>query len=151
MGGKQALLSVVCLLGLVGLCRAEGEGLLQRETLADGKRSIGRFWDKNYCDDVDVYTSCDQVFHKKNADPEDDQGLGGFFKYGYAPSKKNDIANSYSLVFNIRVCFMDGMMIFWTRLLLTVPSAIRQPQVARKIQRTTWKTITTLESHFGSI
>jgi porin len=51
----------------------------------------------NERDDVGVYTSCDQMLHKENADPEDGQGLGGFFRYGYAPSEKNDITNFYSL------------------------------------------------------
>ncbi len=51
----------------------------------------------NKRDDVGVYTSCDWMLHKENADPEDSQGLGGFFRYGYAPSKKNDITNFFSL------------------------------------------------------
>jgi carbohydrate-selective porin OprB len=37
------------------------------------------------------------MLHKENADPEDGQGLGAFFRYGYAPSEKNDITNFYSL------------------------------------------------------
>jgi carbohydrate-selective porin OprB len=41
MGRKIAVLSVVSLLGLIGLCQAEGENLLQRETLTDG------FWGLN--------------------------------------------------------------------------------------------------------
>jgi porin len=52
---------------------------------------------KNYRDDVGVYTSCDQMLHKENAHAEDSQGLGVFFRYGYAPSKKNDITNFFSL------------------------------------------------------
>ena len=51
----------------------------------------------NKRDDVGVYTSCDWMLHKENADPEDSQGLGGFFRYGYAPSEKNDITNFFSL------------------------------------------------------
>jgi len=51
----------------------------------------------NKRDDVGVYTSCDWMLHKENSDPEDSQGLGGFFRYGYAPSKKNDITNFFSL------------------------------------------------------
>jgi len=53
--------------------------------------------DDNERDDVGVYTSCDRMLQKENADPEDSQGLGGFFRYGYAPSEKNDITNFYSL------------------------------------------------------
>jgi len=51
----------------------------------------------NKRDDVGIYTSCDWMLHKENSDPEDSQGLGGFFRYGYAPSKKNDITNFFSL------------------------------------------------------
>jgi porin len=51
---------------------------------------------KNYRDDVGFYLSCDQLLTKENADPEDNQGLGAFFRYGYANSKKNDIANFLS-------------------------------------------------------
>ena len=51
----------------------------------------------NKRDDVGVYTSCDWMLHKESSDPEDSPGLGGFFRYGYAPSKKNDITNFFSL------------------------------------------------------
>jgi porin len=51
----------------------------------------------NKRDDVGVYTSCDWILHKENADQEDNQGLGGFFRYGCAPSRKNDITNFFSL------------------------------------------------------
>jgi len=37
------------------------------------------------------------MLHKENAHAEDSQGLGVFFRYGYAPSKKNDITNFFSL------------------------------------------------------
>ena len=37
------------------------------------------------------------MLHKENADAEDSQGLGTFFRYGYAPSKKNDVTNFFSL------------------------------------------------------
>jgi len=54
---------------------------------------------RNYRDDVGFYLSCDQMLVKENADPEDNQGLGGFFRYGYANSKRNDIANFWSVGF----------------------------------------------------
>ena len=54
---------------------------------------------KSYRDDVGFYLSFDQMLAKENSDPEDSQGLGGFFRYGYAPSKKNDITNFWSLGF----------------------------------------------------
>jgi porin len=54
---------------------------------------------KNYRDDVGIYTSCDWLLHKENTDPEDDQGFGAFFRYGYAPSRRNDITNFFSAGF----------------------------------------------------
>lgn len=51
---------------------------------------------KNYRDDIGFYLSCDQMLAKENSDPEDTQGLGAFFRYGYAPSKTNDITRFYS-------------------------------------------------------
>jgi len=52
---------------------------------------------KNKSDDIGFYTSCDWMLHKENTDIEDSQGLGVFFRYGYAPSNKNDITNFFSL------------------------------------------------------
>jgi len=54
---------------------------------------------KNYRDDVGFYTSCDQMLCKENSDPEDNQGLGAFFRYGYASGKRNDITNFWSFGF----------------------------------------------------
>jgi porin len=54
---------------------------------------------KNYRDDVGFYLSCDQMLIKENADAEDCQGLGAFFRYGYANSKRNDITNFWSFGF----------------------------------------------------
>ena len=51
---------------------------------------------QNYRDDVGVYTSCDQMLYKENNHPEDTQGLGGFFRYGWASSKYNSITNFVS-------------------------------------------------------
>ena len=50
-------------------------------------------------DDVGFYLSCDQMLIKENAEPEDIQGLGTFFRYGYANSERNDIVNYWSLGF----------------------------------------------------
>lgn len=47
-------------------------------------------------DDVGFYTSCDQMLYKENSDKLDSQGLGAFFRYGYAPSRRNDITNFFS-------------------------------------------------------
>jgi len=54
---------------------------------------------KSYRDDVGFYLSCDQMLIKENADPEDNQGLGAFLRYGYANSKRNDITNFWSIGF----------------------------------------------------
>ena len=54
---------------------------------------------KSYRDDVGFYLSCDQMLIKENADAEDYQGLGAFFRYGYADSKRNDITNCWSFGF----------------------------------------------------
>lgn len=54
---------------------------------------------KNYRDDAGFYLSCDQMLAKENSDPQDNQGLGAFFRFGYAPSKRNDITNFWSFGF----------------------------------------------------
>ncbi len=51
---------------------------------------------KNYRDDTGVYLSFDQMVSKENSNPEDGQGLGVFFRYGYASSKRNDVTNFVS-------------------------------------------------------
>ncbi|MBW7992406.1 MAG: carbohydrate porin [Planctomycetes bacterium] len=51
---------------------------------------------KNYRDDVGAYLSLDQMFRKENSDPEDSQGTGAFFRYGYANSEKNNITGFWS-------------------------------------------------------
>ena len=77
------------------------KGLLQ------GAYRVGAWYDpqpkahsdglKNYRDDAGVYVSCDQKLANENDDPADTQGLGGFFRYGYAPGRTNDITDFYSL------------------------------------------------------
>lgn len=62
---------------------------------------------KSYSDDVGFYTSCDQILVKENSNAEDTQGLGAFFRYGYAPSKTNDITNFFSLGFQYQG-LLDG-------------------------------------------
>jgi porin len=62
---------------------------------------------KNYRDDVGIYTSCDQMIYKENSNVEDSQGLGVFARYGYAPSKRNDITNFFSAGFQYQGLF-DG-------------------------------------------
>jgi porin len=53
----------------------------------------GRAWR----DDVGFYLSFDQLLHKERNDRDDTQGLGAFFRYGYADDKTNDIADFYSI------------------------------------------------------
>jgi len=60
---------------------------------------------KNYRDDVGFYLSCDQMLAKENAASEDSQGLGAFFRYGYADSTKNDLTNFWSIGFQYQGLF----------------------------------------------
>ena len=62
---------------------------------------------KNYRDDLGFYLSCDQMLIKENADTGDSQGLGAFFRYGYANGKRNDIANFWSVGFQYQG-LLDG-------------------------------------------
>ncbi len=54
---------------------------------------------KNYRDDVGFYLSCDQMLTRENSDLNDNQGLGLFWRYGYADGKRNDITNFWSVGF----------------------------------------------------
>jgi len=56
-------------------------------------------------DDVGFYLTCDQMLIKENDDLQDSQGLGAFFRYGYADSKRNDIANFWSFGFQYQGLF----------------------------------------------
>ena len=55
--------------------------------------------DREYRDDVGLYTSIDQMILRENEDPEDSQGLGVFARYGYADAKRNDINHFWSVGF----------------------------------------------------
>jgi len=48
-------------------------------------------------DDTGFYTSCDQMLYKENANIEDTQGLGVFFRYGWADDKVNEVTNFWSI------------------------------------------------------
>jgi len=52
---------------------------------------------KSYRDDTGLYLSCDQMLVKETADAGDNQGLGMFFRYGYAPSRANDVTQFWSV------------------------------------------------------
>jgi porin len=49
-----------------------------------------------YKDDVGFYLSCDQMLIKETNDSDDSQGLGGFFRYGSASARRNDIKTFWS-------------------------------------------------------
>ena len=61
----------------------------------------------NYRDDTGVYLSCDQMIFKENDGDEDTQGLGAFFRWGYANSDLNEIGNFWSFGFSYQGAF-DG-------------------------------------------
>jgi porin len=54
---------------------------------------------KSYRDDVGFYLSCDQLVFKESSDREDSQGLGLFFRYGWAEERRNDITDFWSAGF----------------------------------------------------
>ena len=47
-------------------------------------------------DNAGMYLSCGQMLVKENDVKDDAQGLGTFFRFGYAPSNKNDMTQFYS-------------------------------------------------------
>jgi carbohydrate-selective porin OprB len=47
-------------------------------------------------DNTGVYASCGQMLVRENDVEDDTQGLGTFFRFGYAPSNKNDMTQFYS-------------------------------------------------------
>ncbi|MBN1126685.1 MAG: carbohydrate porin [Sedimentisphaerales bacterium] len=51
---------------------------------------------KSYRDDLGIYVSCDQMLSRENSDLQDSQGLGTFFRYGYAHNRSNDVTNFWS-------------------------------------------------------
>ncbi len=62
---------------------------------------------KNSRGDVGFYLSCDQMLAKENAGAEDSQGLGTFFRYGYASGRRNDIRDFWSAGFQYQG-LLDG-------------------------------------------
>jgi len=61
--------------------------------------------DKTWRDDNGAYLSFDQMMTREN--DQDEQGLGTFFRYGYAPSKTNDMPQFWSAGFQYQGLF-DG-------------------------------------------
>ncbi|OXU15326.1 carbohydrate porin [Sedimentisphaera salicampi] len=51
---------------------------------------------KTTSEDTGFYISCDQMLIKENEDREDSQGIGGFFRYGWADSEYNSVTNFFS-------------------------------------------------------
>ncbi len=62
---------------------------------------------RDYRDDIGFYLSGDQMLTKENAELEDSQGLGTFFRYGYADGKRNDITHFWSAGFQY-LGLLDG-------------------------------------------
>jgi len=60
---------------------------------------------KSRRDDTGLYLSCDQLMLKENADEQDNQGLGVFFRYGYADGRRNDITSFWSIGLQYRGLF----------------------------------------------
>ena len=60
---------------------------------------------KDHCDDIGFYTSCDWHVYEENPNTDDGQGMGVFARYGYAPSKRNDITNFFSAGFQYQGLF----------------------------------------------
>lgn len=52
---------------------------------------------KNYRDDKGFYVSADQMLAKENNNPEDGQGFGAFFRYGWANDDRNDVSDFWSI------------------------------------------------------
>ncbi len=48
-------------------------------------------------EDVGFYTSMDQLLWKENNDPKDKQGLGAFFRYGFAHRDVNRVSHYWSI------------------------------------------------------
>lgn len=48
-------------------------------------------------DDAGYYLTFDQMLAKENDRPEDDQGLGAFFRYGHSDSERNDVTDFWSI------------------------------------------------------
>ena len=86
-------------------------------TAGNGNYRVGMWYDpqpktnsdgsKNYRDDIGVYTSCDWLVYEENPGVDDGQGLGVFARYGYAPSKTNDVTDFYSAGLQYQGLFDD--------------------------------------------
>lgn len=60
---------------------------------------------KYYRDDSGFYLSFDQMLTRENSEPEDTQGLGAFFRYGYAHGRCNAVTNFFSFGFQYQGLF----------------------------------------------
>lgn len=60
---------------------------------------------ENKSGDTGLYLSLDQQLCRENSEPGDTQGLGTFFRYGYADPRKNDITHFWSLGLQYRGLF----------------------------------------------
>jgi porin len=60
---------------------------------------------REYRDDTGFYLSFDQALTKENNTADDTQGLGAFFRYGYAPGRANDVTQFFSAGFQYQGLF----------------------------------------------
>ncbi|MDD5134173.1 MAG: carbohydrate porin [Phycisphaerae bacterium] len=72
---------------------------------ADGREKQKFSNSNNRRDDTGFYTACDQMIWKENDEPGDEQGLGVFFRYGWANGKVDDITNFWSAGFQYQGLF----------------------------------------------
>jgi len=59
--------------------------------------SAGAEMNRSHSDDVGFYVTIDQTLSKERSDVDDSQGMGAFFRYGYAHSRTNDMTNFWSV------------------------------------------------------
>ena len=52
---------------------------------------------ENHRNDTGFYTTCDQMLWKEKDEPNDSQGLGGFFRAGFANGKFDDVTDFWSI------------------------------------------------------
>jgi len=62
---------------------------------------------ETYRNNTGTYITAGQMLWKENEQKEDEQGLGTFFRFGYAPSKMNDLTQFYSTGLSYKGLF-DG-------------------------------------------
>ncbi|AQQ09542.1 Outer membrane protein D1 [Sedimentisphaera cyanobacteriorum] len=82
----------------ISLSSAKGNlpGTYRAGLWVDRQDKTGFAASKSTSEDTGFYISCDQMLIKENQDPDDSQGLGGFFRWGWADSEYNSVTNFFS-------------------------------------------------------